>query len=137
MKSKFLGLLFSLLLIILIGSGSIGYLYRFFLWLFTLQYSAPETSVAAGIVVRILTFLVSYSLVGIVFGVLNWFDKKAMSLAYFVLSTILGFGLSYIVWKIEKHILIVGLVLGGILFLIAIFIILINIFDKRKLVKNE
>lgn len=55
----------SIVILLLLCSGAFADVLKFFAWLFTLQYSQPDTSIAGGIIVRILTFIVSYSLVGI------------------------------------------------------------------------
>ena len=47
------------------------------------------------------TFAISYTLVGIIFNALGWFNSKIMSIAYFVISTLLGFALVYVVMLIE------------------------------------
>ena len=129
---KISGLIAGLVLLLLLCSGIFTNILKFFAWLFTLQYSQPDTSVTGGIIVRILTFAVSYGLVGLIFNSLGWFNSKAMSIAYFVISTLLGFALSYVVMVIEKYIVIIGIVLGVIaLALIAYFIVRAIIENKK------
>ena len=120
-----------IVILLLLCSGIFTDVLKFFAWLFTLQYSQPDTSIVGGIIVRILTFAVSYGLVGLIFNSLGWFNSKAMSIAYFVISTLLGFALSYVVMIIEKYIVIIGIVLGVIaLALIAYFIV-------RAIIENK
>ena len=90
---------------------------EFFTWLFMLQYQTPEISIVGDITVRFLTFAVSYTLVGLIFTSLGWFNSKVMSLVYFIISTLLGFVLAYIVMLIETHLLVIGITLGVILLL--------------------
>lgn len=131
MKRQLLGILSAIVLLLLLCSGALADIVKFFAWLFTLQYSQPETSIAGGIVVRILTFVVSYSLVGIIFNVLGWFTSKIMSIAYFVISTLLGFALAYVVWAIEQYILVIGIVLGVIAALtIVLFVVKLTLNKK-------
>ena len=59
---KLLIFLVGILLLLLLSSGNI---IEFFTWLFSLQYITPETSISGSIVVKILTFVVSYTLVGL------------------------------------------------------------------------
>lgn len=112
---KLSGILAGIVLLLLLCSGIFTDILKFFTWLFTLQYVTPETSVAGSIIVKILTFLVSYTLVGLIFNALGWFNSKIMSIAYFVVSTLLGFVLAYIVMLIESHLLAIGITLGVIL----------------------
>ena len=107
MKKEIVGIISSIVLLLLLCSGAFADILRFFAWLFTLQYSQPDTSIAGDIVVRVLTFLVSYGLVGLIFNVQGWFNIKAMSAVYFIISTLLGFPLAYVVWVIEQYILII------------------------------
>lgn len=127
----------AIVILLLLCSGAFADVARFFAWLFTLQYSQPETSVAGGIVVRILTFAVSYSLVGVIFNALGWFNSKAMSIVYFVISTLLGFALAYLVWCIEAYILIIGIIMGVVTAFAIAFIVVWMILNKKKETKVE
>ncbi|MDD3130008.1 MAG: hypothetical protein PHW21_06535 [Candidatus Izemoplasmatales bacterium] len=86
--------------------GVFVWLIQFFLWLFTLSMTEFGISPVAEVFVKISTFVVSYTLVGFLFS----FDKefegkgKAMSIAYFVISTLLGFGLSIAIMFLEQNI---------------------------------
>ena len=126
------GFLAGIVLLLLLCSGIFVDIIEFFTWLFTLQYITPETSVAGNIIVKILTFAVSYTLVGIIFNALGWFNSKIMSIAYFVISTLLGFALAYVVMLIETHLLEIGITLGVIFVLSIAVIIFIATKNKRK-----
>lgn len=125
------GFLAGIVLLLLLCSGIFVDIVEFFTWLFTLQYITPETSVAGSIIVKILTFAVSYTLVGIIFNALGWFNSKIMSIAYFVISTLLGFALAYVVMLIETHLLEIGITLGVIFVLSIAAIIFIAIKNKK------
>lgn len=133
---KLFSTLSAIALLLLLCSGVLANIARFFAWLFTLQYSQPETSIAGGIIVRILTFVVSYSLVGIIFNVLGWFNSKAMSIVYFVASTLISFALAYLLWTIEQYILIIGIIFGIIAIFAIAFLIVWFAFLRKKLEKR-
>lgn len=122
----------SIVILLLLCSGAFANILKFFAWLFTLQYSQPDTSIAGGIIVRILTFIVSYSLVGVIFNALGWFNGKVMKIVYFVISTLLGFVIAYIVWGIEQYILIIGIVMGVIILAAIAYFVIRAILDKKK-----
>ena len=122
----------SIVILLLLCSGAFADILKFFAWLFTLQYSQPDTSIAGGIIVRILTFIVSYSLVGVIFNALGWFNGKVMKIVYFVISTLLGFVIAYIVWGIEQYILIIGIVMGVIILAAIAYFAIRAILDKKK-----
>ena len=121
-----------IVILLLLCSGIFTDVLKFFAWRFTLQYSQPDTSIAGGIIVRILTFAVSYGLVGLIFNSLGWFNSKAMSITYFVISTLLGFALSYVVMIIEKYIVIIGIVLGVIALALIAYVIVRAIIQNKK-----
>lgn len=129
---KVLGILLGLVLIAFLCSDLFANSVKFFSWLFILEYSQPETSIFGGIVVRILTFIVSFSTVGAIFGAFCLFNSKLMKVTYFIVSTIVGFITAYVVWQIEQHILIVGIVLGVIALLSVTFIVVLAIADKKN-----
>ena len=66
----------------------------------------------------------------LIFKSLGWFNGKAMSVAYLIVSTLLGFVLAYIVMLKETHLLAIGIILGVIL--IASIIVLIVFHIKNK-----
>ena len=131
MKRQIVGILSAIVLLLLLCSGALTDIVKFFVWLFALQYSQPDTSIAGGIIVRILTFVVSYSLVGIIFNVLGWFNSKTMSIAYFIISTLFGFAIAYAVWAIEQYILIIGIVLG-VIAVLAIALLIAKLIRNKK-----
>lgn len=124
------GFLAGIVLLLLLCSGVFADIIEFFTWLFTLQQTTPETSIAGSVIVKILTFAVSYTLVGIIFNSLGWFNGKIMSIAYFVISTLLGFALAYVVMLIETHLLEIGITLG-IVFALAIALIIVNAIKNK------
>ena len=60
-----------------------------------------------------------------------------MSFVYWVISTIAGFVLAYIVWTIEEHLLIIGVVLGIIAVLIITYHTVRAVVSAKKKNKNE
>ncbi len=84
-------------------SGGIAKLFEFFAWLFLLQNTQADISIGGQIFVRIATFLLSYGLVGFIFNLIGLFNSKLMKAMYFVLSTLIAFGLSYVIMLIEIY----------------------------------
>lgn len=137
MKKEIAGIISSIVLLLLLCSGAFANISRFFAWLFTLQYSAPETSIAGGIIVRVLTFLISYGLVGVLFSALGWFNSKVMRIVYFIISTLIAFALAYLIWTIETYIMVIGIVMGIIMACVIIFFVVNYILRKRKKTGNK
>ena len=125
------GLLAGIVLLLLLCSGIFADIIEFFTWLFTLQYITPETSIAGSIIVKVLTFAVSYTLVGLIFYLLNWFNSKVMSVVYFIVSALLGFALAYIVMLIENYLLEINIILGVVFVISIVALIIFKIKTKR------
>ena len=129
---KLSGLVAGMVLLFLLCSGIIVDIIEFFTWLLMLQYTSPDTSILGDIVVRILTFSVSYALVGLIFNSIGLFNSKIMSITYFIISTLVGFVLAYIVMLIETYLLEIGIVLGIILVVSITILIILNIKKHNK-----
>ena len=126
---KICGIIASVIIIAILCSGIFVEISKFFAWLFALKYSQPETSIVGGVIVRVLTFIVSYSLVGTIFV---WRNRKLMKVGYFLISTVFGFVFAWIVWKIEQYILVIGIVLGIIAVFTIAFLIIWYLVDKKN-----
>lgn len=116
----------------ILSSGILSDVLAFCVWLLMLEYSKPETSIFGDIIVRLLTFAASYGLVGLFFETVGLFDKKAMKTTYAIVSTIFGFVFAYIVWTIEEHILIIGIIIGLATALAIAFWIINSVIKKKK-----
>ena len=135
--SKVINWFIGVAMMVLLLSGGFAKLYQFFGWLFLLQYSQADISVGGQIFVRIATFLLAYSIVGLIFHFIGFFNGKVMSAGYFILSTLIGFGLNYIVMLIESHIKIVLMVMGALLGALIVFFIVLFIVKRRRKTANE
>ena len=129
---KLFGVLAGIVLVLLLCSGMFADILKFFTWLFTLEYITPDTSVAGSIVLKVLTFAVSYTLVGIIFNSIGLFNSRLMSIIYFIISTVMGFLLAYTVMIIEKHLLVIGIILGAVFIISVVLLIVIHIKNKEK-----
>ena len=135
---KVIGTIAGIVFLLLLSSGIFVKIVEFGTWFFMLQYSGPETSIPGEIAVRLLTFLVSYGLVGIIFEIFGFYNSRLMKISYFVISTIVGFIFAYIVWTIEGHLLIIEIVLAAIATLIIVFFVIRTVVRKRKKIdKNK
>jgi hypothetical protein len=121
-------------LLALVATGLFGFflnifvgLTEFMLWLFRLSLTEFGFLPIIEIIIKISTFLFSFSVVGYVFGFLRWFNSALMSFSYFVVSTLLGFGLSYLLMQFQTHIIIISWI-----FLITILLLLGIVLLKKR-----
>ena len=129
---KIIGILAGVAFLFLLASGIITKAAEFFAWLFMLDNYQPTISLGGEIAVRILTFVVTYELVGLIFNALGFFNSSLMKAVYAVVSAVLSFILAYVVWCIEQYILMILIVLTIIAFLSIVVIIVVVLINKAK-----
>ena len=83
---------------------------------------APEISIVGQIFVKYSTWIITFSLVRIIFQLIGWYDSDAMKMVYFAISTLISFALSYVIMILEKYILWFAL---GFILVILLFIVII------------
>lgn len=132
MKRKIIGFISLFVLIAIFSSGIIAQFMEFIAWLLLLQYSGPETSLFGEIVVRVLTFLTTYGLVGCIFDAFGWYNSRWMKAFYWIISTIVGFIVAWIVWFFETYLLIIGIVLGFVLVGTIAYFLISHLVKMRK-----
>lgn len=110
-KSALVGVLF----LVLIATGIFGYLLDFtgefidfIFWLFQLSLTDFGLSPFVEILVKSFTFILSYALIGVIFNLLGFFNSKIMSFAYFVISTLVWFGVSATIMFFHENIIIIS-----------------------------
>ena len=125
MKSKIAGILALIIFVFFITSGLFEGIMNFFVWLVTLNATQSSISAAGEIFVKIASFVVSYTAVGILFNAIGWFNSDAMKFVYFIVSTLVSFALCYVVMLLETYLLYIAIGLGVLLLLIIGFIIVL------------
>ena len=125
MKSKIAGILALIIFVFFITSGLFEGIMNFFVWLVTLNATQSSISATGEIFVKIASFVVSYTAVGILFNAIGWFNSDAMKFVYFIVSTLVSFALCYVVMLLETYLLYIAIGLGVLLLLIIGFIIVL------------
>lgn len=132
MKKEVIGLISFIILIILFVSGLFEKVFKFLCWLVTLNMTQSSISMAGEIFVKIATFVVSYTLVGLLFEKFGWFNSKIMSATYFVLSTLISFVLCYIIMLLETYLLYIVITLAILLLGTIALITIVKIKRGKK-----
>ncbi|CCV65548.1 putative integral membrane protein [Paracholeplasma brassicae] len=130
-----------IILLILIATGVFSVLLdltsefiKLTLWIFQLSLTDFGLSPSIEIIVKSLTFILSYALVGIIFSAIRLFNSDVMKYAYFVVSTMIGFALSALIMFLQEHIIIISWSILGIT-IITIFTIVFLV-KKRNTLKG-
>lgn len=132
MRKTFGSILGLAVLIFICTSGLVEPVTKVFIWLITLQYNSPDISLFGQLVAKYGTWIITYSLVGMLFNALGWFNGGAMKIVYFIISTILSFLLSWIIMVFEKYLWIIAIVVGCLLLLMVGALITMFIVNRGK-----
>lgn len=131
----------AIILIILIATGVFSFLIdltgefmKLILWLFQLSLVDFGLSPFVEIGIKLLTFVLSYALVGIIFNALGFFDSDIMKFVYFVISTLIGFALSAVIMFLQENIIIISWSIFGIFVVTVLSIVAYKI--KKKAIKE-
>lgn len=131
MKGRIAAIIVFLLFIFVFTSGLFEGIFNFLTWLVTLNMTQSNISMAGEIFVKIATWIISYTVVGMIFHALGWFDSDAMKFVYFVISTLVSFALCYIVMLLETYLLYIVIGLGVLLAIVIILAIVLYIRHRK------
>lgn len=131
MKGRIAAIITFLLFIFVFTSGLFEGIVNFLTWLVTLNMTQSNISMAGEIFVKIATWIISYTVVGMIFHALGWFDSDAMKFVYFVISTLVSFALCYIVMLLETYLLYIVIGLGVLLAIVIILAIVLYIRHRK------
>ena len=108
----------------------------FFAWFFITkeEMEAPLTT-GEIVIIDIITHLVTYSLVGVIFGFSGKWDKQNMHYVYVIISGVISLGLAVLLRFIIDYYWILLIILG--ICLVAVGIILIKIRKNSKAEKDQ
>ena len=130
---KALGSIAALIIFVfLCTSGLFEGITNFFVWLVTLNMTQSSVSTVGEIFVKVATFAITYTVVGIIFNAIGWFDSDAMKIVYLIISTLISFALCYVVMIFETHLLLLSIILGVILAAVIAFFIITGIRSREK-----
>lgn len=130
---KALGSIAALIIFVfLCTSGLFEGITNFFVWLVTLNMTQSSVSTVGEIFVKVATFAITYTVVGIIFNAIGWFDSDAMKIVYFIISTLISFALCYVVMIFETHLLLFSIIFGVILAAVIAFFIITGIRSRKK-----
>jgi hypothetical protein len=103
MGTIFGGFIDLVILMATVISGLLEKAVTFLLWLVKLDLTENSVSSFGEVIVKAATFAITYTVVGWIFKTLGWFNSKAMKLVYVIISTVVSFGLCFVVSLFEKY----------------------------------
>ena len=104
----------------------------FFVWYITINFEESPLSITGQILCRVLSFALSYLLVGALFIWIGWFNSRAMRIAYFFISLFVSLVVSYIIMIFEQHMVLICCLLIGISLATVTVILVLKIRSKEK-----
>ena len=125
-----------IVLIFLCTYGLIEPITKVFIWLITIDSNSPDISIFGQLVTKYGTWIITYSLIGVLFNALGWFNSTAMKIVYLILSTIISFLLSWVIMILENYLLVIAIVIGVLLIIGLGILITLFICNKKKKVEE-
>lgn len=132
MKKALTGIVALIIIVFLCTSGLFEGITNFFVWLVTLNMTQSGISTMGEIFVKVATFAITYTVVGIIFNTIGWFDSDIMKIVYFIISTLISFALCYVVMIFETHLLLFAIIFGVIILAVIAFFIITGIRSREK-----
>ncbi|MCR5349372.1 MAG: hypothetical protein K6E20_00115 [Acholeplasmatales bacterium] len=105
-------------------------------WFITKEEINAPISTGQAILIDLITHLITYASVGVIFGLLGWFNGKAMHYTYVIISEVVALGLAILLRFILDYYWILFIIVG-VLFVTAVIIYVITKFNRRKKDKKE
>lgn len=136
MKKKILSIIAFFVVIFIFTSGLFETVTNVIVWLVTLNFNSPDISIFGQLVVKYGTWIITFSLVGIIFKMLGFFNSDAMKIVYFIISSIISFLFSWLFFVLEQYMLIISIILGSLLGLIIVSYLSILVLYYLKEKKN-
>lgn len=131
MKKRIISIIAFFVFIFVLTSGLFENISNFLVWLVTLNMTQSKVSIAGEIFVKIASWAISYSIVGFIFRALGWFNSDVMKAVYFIVSTLVSFGLCYVVMLLETYLLYIVITCGILLIVIIVIFVFLHIFNKK------
>lgn len=125
------GILVLCILVWFSQSGIIKQLSEFFTWYINYKVTTSDLNNIFVLIGKILTWVISYSAVGLIFNFIGWFNSKIMSGVYFVISFFVNIFLTLLLKFIQDYAWIMGIVL--IMIAVGLLIVVfINLSNENK-----
>jgi hypothetical protein len=112
-------------------SGIIQWLGEFLTWYINYQVTTSDLNNAFVLISKILTWIISYSAVGLIFNLLGWFNSKVMSTVYVIVSFFINIALTLFLKFVQDYAWIIGIVFLFITSLLII-VVIINLIKEQK-----
>lgn len=105
-------------------------------WFITKEEINAPISTGQAVLIDVITHIITYGAVGALFGYLDWFNGKAMHIAYVIISEVVALGLALLMRFILNYYWIIFIIIGVLLVVAIVLFILTTRKDKKK-TKNK
>ena len=137
MKDKIIGCVIGVAVIFVITSGLFTEIAKTAVWLVTLDFETPEISIFGQLVVKYGTWIITFTLVHLIFNFFGWFNHKIMKIVYAAISTVISFFLSWLIMIMEKYQTIILIIVAVLTVIAIIGLIVVNVVKAKKTHKNN
>lgn len=101
-------------------------------WFATKEAVSAPLSTGQTILIDIVTHLITYASIGVIFGFLGWWDKDAMHIVYVVISEVISLLLALLLRFIIDYYWIIFIILGVLLITAIVLFIILKSKEKKE-----
>ena len=101
-------------------------------WFVTKEVVSAPLSTGQTILIDIVTHLITYASVGVIFGFLGWWNKDAMHIGYAVISEVISLLLALLLRFIIDYYWIIFIILGVLLITAIVLFIILKSKEKKE-----
>lgn len=101
-------------------------------WFVTKETVSAPLSIGQTILIDIVTHLITYASVGVIFGFFGWWNKDAMHIVYVVISEVISLLLALLLRFIIDYYWIIFIILGVLLITAIVLFIILKSKEKKE-----
>ena len=101
-------------------------------WFVTKETVSAPLSTGQTILIDVVTHLITYASVGVLFGFLGWWNKDAMHIVYVVISEVISLLLALLLRFIIDYYWIIFIILGVLLITAIVLFIILKSKEKKE-----
>ncbi|HOJ44626.1 MAG TPA: hypothetical protein PK340_01125 [Bacilli bacterium] len=110
-------------------SGLLIWLRDFLIWYINFMVTASTLNNVFVLIGKILTWVISYFLVGVIFNKLGWFNSKVMHITYVVIAFIINIFLTIILMFVQEYAV---WIVSGLIIIAICLIIFVVVYAIRE-----
>lgn len=101
-------------------------------WFVTKESISAPLSTGQTILIDIVTHLITYASVGVIFGFLGWWNKDAMHIVYVIISEVISLLLALLLRFVIDYYWVIFIILGVLLITAIVLFVILKFKEKKE-----